>query len=360
MWQLKRVVLLVSSVALVTTVAGLSPAQAGPLPHGAIVARDQDHHDQDHADHGDDKNDDHSNRDDNGFRDEGPSRDDFVDIRKVDPDSGDGDRRNFKSAGLFIAKCGRNEEGHFNSDNVIAAPGVENGAQHLHDYVGNESTDGFSTDDSLARADTSCEHDDKSTYYWPVLRLQGERDDSNTARQSTKDGNIGKILTPSAVVIVFSGNERDDVRAMPRFLRMITGDAKAVTNGPKNARAQWTCSGFENRRTKKYPLCPDGSKVTRILDFPSCWDGDDTDSADHRSHVAFPSDDGRCEDDFKAIPQLRYVLSYDVPPNQIFALDGFPTEKHNPITDHGDFINVAPDDLMDRMVGCINDGRTCD
>ncbi|KAK5077713.1 hypothetical protein LTR70_009481 [Exophiala xenobiotica] len=41
--------------------------------------------------------------------------------------------------------------------------------------------------------------------------------------------------------------------------------------------------------------------------FPSCWDGINTDSSDHRSHVAFPSlvQDGVCGDNFAArIPTL--------------------------------------------------------
>jgi hypothetical protein len=363
MRQLKRFMILVPAVALVTTAAGLGTAQARPLPQGAIVTADNgdnnNNKNNDKNDKNDQNNQDNNQQDNTGFRKQGPFREDFVDIQNVKPDSGDDDTKNFSSPGTFVEKCGRNEEGHFNSDNVIAAPGVENGAQHLHDYVGNTSTDGFSTDDSLSKADTTCDNNDLSTYYWPVLRLQGQRDNSDTARQSTKDGNIGKILTPDSVLIQFRGNEKNKVDAMPRFLRIITGDAKAHSKGAENARAQWTCSGFENRRTTKYPLCPNGSKVVRILDFPSCWNGKNTDSIDHRSHIVFPDDNGQCKGDFKPVPQLRYVLSYDVPQNQIFALDGFPTEKHDPITDHGDFINVAPDNLMQRMVGCINDNQNC-
>ncbi|OEV23713.1 hypothetical protein AN219_26350, partial [Streptomyces nanshensis] len=54
--------------------------------------------------------------------------------------------------GTFTTECGNNEEEHFNSDNVIAAPGVLNGAHHVHDYVGNEDTNQASSDESLAAA----------------------------------------------------------------------------------------------------------------------------------------------------------------------------------------------------------------
>ncbi|MFD0385114.1 DUF1996 domain-containing protein [Streptomyces stramineus] len=82
---------------------------------------------------------------------------------------------------------------------------------------------------------------------------------------------------------------------MPRFLRIITGDAKALTNGVANANASWSCEGFENRQLKdKYPICPDGADVVRTFAFQSCWDGRNTDSANHRTHVAFARGDGSC------------------------------------------------------------------
>src|SRR5689334_22546810 len=75
------------------------------------------------------------------------------------------------SRGTFTAQCGRNADGaHRNSDNFITSPGVTNAAHHMHDYVGNTSTDGNATDASLATAGTTCRFGDKSTYLWPVTR----------------------------------------------------------------------------------------------------------------------------------------------------------------------------------------------
>ncbi|MBA9006656.1 DUF1996 domain-containing protein [Thermomonospora cellulosilytica] len=293
--------------------------------------------------------------------DNGPDEDDFVDIRSVQPNV---DRPRFRrggSRGSFTSRCGRNENGHFNSDNFIVAPGVANGAHHTHDYVGNLSTDGFSTDESLAAAGTTCARGDRSTYFWPVLRLRGQEDTTPQAEQSARDGNVGRILTPASVSLRFQGNPRSRVTAMPRFLRVITGDAKSVTNGPGNARAQWTCTGFTDRvLTDKYPLCPDGSRVMRILDFPSCWDGENVDSANHRTHIVFPEENGECPDGTRAVPQLRMTITYNVPNEPLaFALDSFPEERHAPITDHADFENVMPDRLMRFAVDCINQGRNC-
>lgn len=287
----------------------------------------------------------------------GPSPQDFVDIRQVPPSAADPKSARGGSTGSFTARCGRNQNGHRNPDNFIVAPGVSNGAHHTHDYVGNVSTTGFSTDQSLLAAGTTCQGGaDKSAYFWPVLRI---RKPGDTAGQ---DGNIGTILTPSSVTLQFRGNPTAKVTAMPQFLRIITGDAKAATNGGANARAQWTCTGFENRRTTKYPLCPNGSQVTRILDFPSCWNGKDIDSANHRTHILFPNPaTGACPAGTKPVPQLHEVLTYAVPRNQgrNIAVDSFPEQLHNPVTDHADFENVMTANLMQHAVTCANRGQRC-
>jgi hypothetical protein len=221
--------------------------------------------------------------------------------------------------------------------------------------VGNLSTDAFSTDESLAAAGTTCRLGDKSTYFWPVIR--DRRSDENA---DDPDGNVGRLLLPRAATLQFRGNPTGDVVAMPRFMRIITGDAKAATNGGANAKAGWSCSGFQNRISPdKYTLCPRGSQVLRILDFPSCWDGQNTDSANHRTHVVFPDQNGACPQGTRAIPQLRMTLAYNVPQGPSYAVDAFPEQKHNPVTDHGDFVNVMPDRLMRTVVSCINRGRRC-
>ncbi|MGW5850553.1 DUF1996 domain-containing protein [Streptomyces sp. NPDC055254] len=291
----------------------------------------------------------------------GPARSDFVSITKVRPNVRTPKPAANASKGSFSSQCGRNENGHFNPDNVIVAPGVSNGAHHMHDYVGNESTDAFSTNDSLAAAGTTCGNGDQSSYYWPVLRLRdGKAERDAQAPGGGQDGNVGTILRPKQVTITFKGSPVGRVTAMPRFLRIITGDAKAFTNGTANANASWSCTGFEDRQLKdKYPICPKGSDVVRTFTFQSCWDGRNTDSANHRTHVAFPDRNGRCAKGFTAIPQLVQRITYGIAPGARFAVDSFPEQLHKPGTDHDDFINVMSNGLMSKAVGCINDGRTC-
>lgn len=301
----------------------------------------------------------------------GPVAADFADIASVQPAQQTPDPRSGPSRGVFVTSCGVNAGGLFNSDNVIVAPGVSNGAHHFHDYVGNQSNSAFASDDDLAKAETSCvDQGDKSTYYWPVLRLQnGAQEQDAQSPGGGVEGNAGKIITPKDVTLTFVGNPRSKVTAMPRLLRIITGDAKAFVNGTANANASWSCTGFEDRQLKdKYPLCPSGSDVVRTFRFQSCWDGSNIDSANHRTHVAFAGADGSCPAGFEAVPQLvqRIVYDVDAPSLQdggrttpLFAVDSFPEQLHKAVTDHGDFINVFDESLMRQMVDCINEGRQC-
>ena len=177
-------------------------------------------------------------------------------------------------------------------------------------------------------------------------------------------GNIGGIVRPAKVTIEYRGNATGPVVPMPKFLKAITGDAKPTSRGPANARATWTCSGFTDRLSTKYVICPNGSQVMRVHDFASCWDGKNTDSANHRDHLksADPTT-GACPAGTMPVPQLRITIAYNIPRDiqqkGQYQLDSFPEENHNPISDHNDFANVNSTDTMNRIVACINANRRC-
>ena len=286
-----------------------------------------------------------------------PSPDDFVDITAVAPGSGPDDKGGVFGGGTFTSQCGTSD--HRNSDNYQAAPGKRNGAQHVHDYIGNTTTDAFSDDDSLAAGGTSCANGDRSTFYWPVVRdLNGVGDDAN-ADGGGKDGNVGEILTPTSAQMTLHGHPGQDTEPMPQNLRMITGDAKAETNGDENVVSKWTCSGFTDRTTEKYPICPSGSDLVRILDFPSCWDGENLRSNAENEAVVFPEADGRCGEGRAAVPQLRMTLTYDQPAGRGFALDTFPEQQHSPRTDHGNYQSLLTGEQARTAATCINTGRDC-
>ncbi|MFD8717025.1 DUF1996 domain-containing protein [Streptomyces sp. NPDC059629] len=303
----------------------------------------------------------------------GPVAADFVDITKVAANvQGKPQNGAQASTGSFITRCGVNANKNHNTDNVIVAPGVTNGAHHEHDYVGNQKVNAFSTNNSLLAAPSSCQNQsDLSAYYWPVVREQdGSQEFDANALGGGKEGNVGKIITPVQAQIKYVGSPASKVVAMPQFLRIITGDAKTTTNGLANANAHWSCTGFENKvqLTQQYPICPKGSQVVRTFAFQSCWDGVNIDSANHRTHVAFTDPaSGVCPNGFKAIPQLTMRLVYNLAQPSIvngqvknaYAVDGFPEQLHKAATDHDDFISVTKNNLAAKIANCINTGRKC-
>src|SRR3569833_641420 len=75
------------------------------------------------------------------------------------------------SVGRFVVDCGTNGNGKFSPDNPVAQPGIKNGAEHLHDIVGNLAITANSSNADLNASGTTCRNGDKSSNFWPVLRF---------------------------------------------------------------------------------------------------------------------------------------------------------------------------------------------
>ena len=72
----------------------------------------------------------------------------------------------------------------------------------------------------------------------------------------------------------------------------------------------------DSKDTAEFPQkpCPGGIRATLI--FPSCWDGKNLDSPDHRSHVAYAPGSALAGDKCPSthpvrIPQVMYEIMYD-------------------------------------------------
>jgi hypothetical protein len=138
------------------------------------------------------------------------------------------------SAGSYTVDCGVNRTGMRNADNLVVSPGEPGAAHHVHDYVGNLSTNAFSTEASLLAAGTTCTNGDRSSYYWPVLRAGPATDHDGHAA-----GTDAGILTPTSVRIEFgeAGHQRrapgaeraDRCRECPRFLTGRCGNGAACS-----------------------------------------------------------------------------------------------------------------------------------
>lgn len=263
------------------------------------------------------------------------------------------------SLGTFRVDCGINSAKVRNSDNLVVSPGVPGAAHHLHEYVGNVSTNAFSTEETLRAAGTSCLNNDLSSYYWPVLRVSESPGLQDGHEHQSRTGDEG-VLDPQSVLIEFRGNAVSNVIPLAPNVRTAAGNAHGYSqNGQGTGHVRWSCSGTPQLESYLYPRCPSGEQTVRKYAFPGCWDGRSIDSKDHRSHLTYPSPSGFCPSGTFPVPQLHLEVAYSVPSGADFTIDTFPEEKSSSLSDHAHFINLMNEQLMSEAVACINEGRHC-
>lgn len=166
----------------------------------------------------------------------------------------------------FLSVC---RYSHSAQDDPIVAPGMF-GASHMHDFFGNRSTDANSTYASLQEASTTCRRQlDTAAYWTPSLYQNGVQVQPN---------GVNAYYRPS-------GKDPATIQPHPAGLKIIAGDSKAMT--PQNMRvASWGCQGIAGPHLEPAPpACPTGLKLR--IQFPDCWDGQNLDSENHKSHMAY-------------------------------------------------------------------------
>ena len=177
----------------------------------------------------------------------------------------------------------------------IVNPGNMSG--HVHQIMGGNGFD-FEMDyaDTQASTCTSCTvHGDFSNYWTPALYYQHQ------------DGTFEKVDQIGGGLVYYlqrTGPNNDKLQAFPEGFRMISGDPfkRASTNDFASQAVSYACLDYNSGgapETGGFPTknCPSGLR-SQVF-FPACWDGVNLDSADHKSHVAFPIgayNDGKCPD----------------------------------------------------------------
>ncbi|MCD2191315.1 DUF1996 domain-containing protein [Actinomycetospora soli] len=283
--------------------------------------------------------------------------DEYTDVSQVASNQQVGQGGQF-SGGSYSFSCPLSD--HHNSDNFIIAPGKRNGAQHTHDYAGNNSTNAASgTDQStLEESSTTCTNGDKSPIFWPVMRdLAGVGPDVGQDGGSL-DGNVGSFIEPTAVDYTLHGHGTRAVSPMPLNITLVTGSAKAASTG-KGSNAKFACASSPDRVSDKYIACPAGDQMQRVYDFPSCWNGKDLDSKTHTDHLTYPDQDGECPTDKTPVPALRITVGYQDLPGRSYAIDSFPEQQHNPVTDHALLEYLSSESRAQAGANCINAAKSC-
>ncbi|HEX8867308.1 MAG TPA: DUF1996 domain-containing protein, partial [Lentzea sp.] len=169
----------------------------------------------------------------------------------------------------FLADC---QLSHRLPDDPIVLPNLP-GASHSHDFFGNHSTNARSTQQSLEGQTGNCNPAvDISSYWVPTMY----RNDT--------------AIAPAIITFYYLGegvNNPAAIQPTPYGLKIVAGNAKAT--GDADSIARWSClhAGQVNP-SKNFVECPAGTMLETYLDFPQCWNGRDLDSADHKSHMAYP------------------------------------------------------------------------
>ncbi len=189
-------------------------------------------------------------------------------------DSG-GIRKGHAETGNFRFFC---HFSHMAYDDPIVYPGKK-GASHLHTFFGNTAVNANTTYESLrTTGDGTCDGGpiNRTGYWVPAVY--------NAA---------GKVVLPKVINIYYKSEKnpmsfKQNVTPLPRGLRMIAGYDMINMKDGRGKLGEgnfWGCGGISGR---SMPNCGAGSSVRATIQFPSCWDGKNIDTSDHRSHMAYP------------------------------------------------------------------------
>ena len=228
--------------------------------------------------------------------------------------------------GIFLSACTLS---HTASDDPIVYPG-EPGASHQHEFFGNTTTDADSTLTSLRAGGTTCRiRADTAAYWVPTLF-----DDD------------GVRVAPIRVNAYYlRGGRTGRVAPFPAGLKVIAGNGSATAAQP-TAVTGWRCSGLRPRPLSSVLVaCPAGSHAVLVIRFPDCWNGEDLDAADHRSHMAYRVR-GACPAGYPVrVPRLSLNVHYQLP-----STTGLTLASGSIYSSHADFFNAWNQPVLARLV----------
>jgi hypothetical protein len=248
---------------------------------------------------------------------------------------------------------------HTSMDDPIVYPG-QPGRSHAHTFFGNDSTNAFSTRESLLAATTTCKpRADRAAYWIPTLFQKGRE------------------IRPSKAQLYYVVRGYDEVRAFPPGLRIVAGDAHA-THLQSRKVTYWTCGG-QAAHTEPMSHVParcgeivghglskrPGGRLHRVswrtktflelhVIFPDCWDGVHLDSSDHHSHMAY-SRNYRCPASHPVkVPRIRLMVRYPIDRGA-----GVELASGGQLTAHADFYNAWNQRFLERLVASCFHERGC-
>ncbi|KAK8859346.1 WSC domain-containing protein [Apiospora arundinis] len=214
----------------------------------------------------------------------------------------------------------------------IQDPGMV--ATHMHTVMGSNAFN-FSMDYAQTQTATcsTCKvTKDLSSYWVPNLYYHAQNGSFIPVKQSG-----GALIYYLQRTDEKDPEFKNGLIAFPKDFRMIAGDPtnRNNTNTLEQRAVSFACLGIDGPATPELPKhsCPAGLRTQLI--FPSCWDGKNLDSPDHRSHMAYPSgvDTGFCP---PTHPKRFITIFYEVTWSVDELKDQWYGDKQPFVFSHGD------------------------
>jgi hypothetical protein len=259
-------------------------------------------------------------------------------------------------------------------DDPIVYPG-QPGKSHLHQFYGNEAANAFSSYASLRNGgESTCNRGpfaaNRSAYWMPAM-LDG----------------AGNVVKPAFVIIYYKRRPGEDPKCslssgdpraegnclpIPNGIKFIFGYDLLTHKSPTgslwfNCQGPGAAEGHYPNLNAVLANCPARPRtlVGAIIEAPSCWDGKNLDSPNHRDHVGYPSYGSwgyqKCDSAHRyVIPAFTLGAWYPVAAGMHFSSDAMVPEAVPGTTFHADYFEawdptvkaMWTDNCINKMLNC--------
>lgn len=300
--------------------------------------------------------------------------------------------------GIMRINC---EFDHAAYDDPLQLPGKP-GASVLNMFFGGKNVDSKTTVESLtATTGAGCSGStlNRSAYWMPALlapkynHVDGKRAlDAGGAPVwevvKPKVGEGDRSAAAAHEVFYYSAavSNLNSIWAAPLGLRMVAGNAATTPDGvPQSTSvARWHCQSWGSSDaaggpwSATIPECRMPDMLRFDVFFPSCWNGVDLDSPNHKDHMAYPVGSGAnvtCPATHPyPLVRLSYHFAYPLFPGQLdpvtktskgfrlasdlYTVDG--NKNNGGLSLHGVWMNGWHPEAMDLLLkGCLRGKRDC-